>query len=205
MAPEILNRAPDWSVQIKNNTKGGKEMKKNYSIITAAIVFSMLLAVGTAAPVQATQAKGDSSLMLGGSFYHTQGTDVGVLNLDLGYGYFLTENWEVGVLQTLWYDIVDDEDDSWWASTIPYFNYNFRTQEAFQPFVGAFIGVSYNEDDVTGTLGPQLGFKSFVNDSTFVIVKYRYEWFFDELDFEDIEDSSSEGNHVVTLGVGFVF
>ena len=179
-------------------------MKKNYRLIIAAIGTLMLI-TGMIAPLQAAQEKGDSSLMLGGGFFHAQGTEVGLFTLDVGYGYFLSDNWEVGVLQTFSYTIIDDDKDMWWASTIPYFNYNFRAKEAFQPFIGAFIGASYNEDDATGTIGPQLGFKSFVYDNTFVMLKYRYEWFFNELTVDEIEDTSSEGNHVVTLGVGFVF
>ncbi|MDY0376553.1 MAG: hypothetical protein RBQ72_12615 [Desulfobacterium sp.] len=38
-----------------------------------------------------------------------------------------------------------------------------------------------------------------------VVALYRYEWFFDELTINDIEDTSSDGNHVVTIGLGFVF
>lgn len=179
-------------------------MKKKYSLI-AAVIGASLLITGMAASAQAAQSKGDSTLQLGGGFFHAQGADVGTLNLDVGYGYFLTENWELGILQTLGYSFIDDADDLWSASTIPYVNYNFRASEPFQPFVGAFIGASYNKDDATGTIGPQLGFKSFVNDSTYILVKYRYEWFFNELNYNDIEDSSSDGNHVVSLGVGFVF
>lgn len=164
-----------------------------------------MLIAGMASNVQAFQSKGDSALHLGGGFFHSQGADVGTLNLDVGYGYFLTESWELGVIQTLGYSFIDDGDDLWVASTIPFINYNFRTKESFQPFIGAFVGASYNENDVTGTVGPQLGFKTFVNDSTYIMLKYRYEWFFEELDYGDIEDNSSDGNHVVTLGVGFVF
>jgi hypothetical protein len=179
-------------------------MKTNYALIAAVIGVSMLI-TGLVAPVQAYQSKGDSSLQLGGGFIHSQGTDVGVLNVDVGYGYFLTENWQLGLIQTLGYSFIEDGEDQWGASTVPYVNYNFRTKESFQPFVGAFIGASYNEDDITGTLGPQVGFRSFINDSTYIVVKYRYEWFFDELDYGDVEDNSSDGNHVVSLGVGFVF
>ena len=164
-----------------------------------------MLITGMVAPVQAFQSKGDSTVQLAGGFFHAQNTDVGTMNLDVGYGYFLTENWELGILQTVGYSFIDDGDDIWVASTIPYVNYNFRTQESFQPFVGAFIGASYNKDDATGTMGPQLGFKSYVNDSTYIVAKYRYEWFFNELNYGEIEDNSSDGNHVISLGVGFNF
>jgi outer membrane protein W len=182
-------------------------MKKSYCAVVAFFACFMLLAV-SGITVQAAQSKGDSVLQLGGGFIHSQGADVGTLNLDIGYGYFVSHNWEVGLMQTLGYSFIDGADNQWIASTIPYVNYHFRglTQnDTFQPFIGAFIGASYNEDDVTGTLGPQIGFRSFVNDSTFISVKYRYEWFFDELTFDDIDDTKSDGNHVITLGLGFVF
>jgi outer membrane protein W len=182
-------------------------MKKSYCVAVAFFACFMLISV-SAITVQAAQSKGDSALQLGGSFFHAQGAEVGTLNLDLGYGYFLSHNWEVGLMQTLGYSFIDDGKNQWVASTIPYANYYFRGlshNDTFQPFIGAFIGASYNRDDVTGTLGPQIGFKSFVNDSTFITVKYRYEWFFDELTIDDINDTKSDGNHVVSLGLGFVF
>ena len=181
-------------------------MKKMYCF-KAVVLGASLLITGMAASVHAAQNDGDSSLQLGGSFFHAQGADVGTLNLEAAYGYFISKNWELGVIQTVGYSFIEDGDDQWVASTIPFFNYHFlglTTDDVFQPFVGAFLGASYNEDDITGTLGPQIGFKSFVNDSTFITVKYRYEWFFEELALNDIEETS-DGNHVVTLGVGFVF
>ena len=180
---------------------------KNKYYVAALIAFSMLMAV-SAVPTHAEDGRGDSVLQLSGGFVHAQGADVGTLNLDVGYGYFLTENWEVGIMQTVGYSFIDGARDQWVASTIPYVNYNIRglsLNDTFQPFIGAFVGASYNSDDITGTLGPQIGFKSFVNDSTFIIVKYRYEWYFNELSYSDVRDTSSDGSHVATLGVGFAF
>ena len=182
-------------------------MKKHYCFKTGVIGISLLI-TGMAATVQAAQSSGDSALQFGGSFFHAQGADVGTLNLEAEYGYFSSKNWEFGLIQTLGYSFIEDGDDQWSASTIPFVNYHFlglSTNDVFQPFIGAFIGASYNEDDMTGTLGPQIGFKSFINDSTFISVKYRYEWFFDDLALNNIEDNSSDGNHVVTVGVGFIF
>lgn len=182
-------------------------MNKKYCIAAAFIGFSMLMA-GTAVTVNAAQKKGDSDIQLGGGFFHAQGADTGTLNLDIGYGYYVNDNWEFGILQTLGYSFIDDADNQWAASTIPFINYYIRglsLNDAFQPFIGAFIGASYNENDTTGTIGPQVGFKSYINDSTYIVAKYRYEWFFDEMSINEVEDTSSDGNHVVTLGVGFVF
>ncbi len=182
-------------------------MNKKYYVTAAVIGFSMLMA-GSAGTIYAAQQKGDSDIQFAGSFFHAQGADSGTLNMDIGYGYYATDNWEIGILQTVGYSFIDDADDQWVASTIPFVNYYIRglsVNDTFQPFIGAFIGASYNEDDTTGTMGPQVGFKSFINDSTYIMAKYRYEWFFDELAINEIEDTSSDGNHVVTLGVGFVF
>jgi len=180
-------------------------MKKLY--ITAIAIGAFLLMAATGTSVQAAQEKGDSALQVGGSFFHAQDADVGTLNLDLSYGKYISEIFEIGVIQSVGYSFIDDADDQWVASTIPFFNYHFlgMSDSNFQPFVCAFIGASYNEDDVTGTLGPQIGFNTFVSETTFISVKYRYEWFFEELEYDNIEDESSEGNHVVTLGVGFLF
>ncbi len=181
-------------------------MKKTLSTAAVGIaLFFMTAPLGTA---WAVQKAGDSDLKLAGSFFHARGADTGILALDVGYGYYVSENLEFGIVQTLGYSFIDDADDEWAASTIPFVNYYFRglsTNDTFQPFIGAFIGASYNEDDTTGTIGPLLGFKSFINDSTYVGVTYRYEWFFDELTVSDINNTRSDGNHVTTLGVGFIF
>ncbi len=182
-------------------------MIKRYAFAACIIGLSMFMA-GSAATVNAAPNKGDSSLQFSGSFFHSDGADSGTLNLDVGYGYYLSANWEVGILQSVGYSFIDDADDEWIASTIPFVNYYFTglsQGDTFQPFIGAFIGASYNDDDATGTIGPQLGFKSFINDTMFVLVKYRYEWFFDDLTIDDIKDTRSDGNHVVSLGLGFVF
>ncbi len=182
-------------------------MKKNY-VFGAAVIGASLLVTGMATSLQAAQNTGDSSLQFGGGFFHAQGADVGTLNLEGTYGYFWRKNVEVGLTQSFGYSFIDDGEDEWVGSTIPFVNYHFlglSTNDTFQPFIGAFIGASYNEDDMTGTLGPQIGFKSFISDTTFITVKYRYEWFFSDLALNTIEDNSSDGNHVITLGLGFTF
>jgi hypothetical protein len=181
-------------------------MKKKYCV--AVVIGVSMLMLGSAGTIYAAQKSGDSDIQFAGSFFHAQGAETGTLNLDVGYGYYATDNLELGILQTVGYSFIDNADDQWMASTIPFVNYYIRglsMNETFQPFIGAFIGASYNEDDETGTMGPQVGFKSYINDSTYIMAKYRYEWFFNELTINEIEDTSSDGNHVITFGVGFVF
>ena len=117
------------------------------------------------------------------------------------------------------YAFIENQDDVWTASTVGFANYNFSdgVDEVgeFVPFAGVFLGGAYNDKDATGTLGPNFGFKYFVNDKTFITTRYRYEWFFDKLDLSKvsdikddlqiISDNKSDGNHVLTIGLGFRF
>jgi len=72
----------------------------------------------------------------------------------------------------------------------------------FRPFIGAFVGGAYNSDTLTGTAGPSAGFKYFLNDSTAVVFRYRYEWYFENLSLKDATDTSS-GNNLVTVGMSY--
>ena len=85
-------------------------MKKRYCVVAAIFGFSMLVA-GSVGTAHAAQQKGDSDIQMAGSFFHAQGADSGTLNVDIGYGYYLTDSWELGILQTVGYSFIDDADD----------------------------------------------------------------------------------------------
>lgn len=149
---------------------------------------------------------GQISLQLSAGFAHTQDSDVSTLNGDATVSYFLTQGIELGAIQGLNYTFIDDDDDVWNASTVGFANYNFGGPDStFVPFIGAFAGIVYNDEDATGTLGPNGGLKIFVNDTTFASIRYRYEWFVEELEQGDVDDNASDGNHVVTIGLGVNF
>lgn len=164
------------------------------------------LVLAATQPADAGFVAGESALQFGASGVYAQGADSGTISGDVSYGYFLSQGLELGVLQGLNYTIIEDADDIWSASTIGYANYNFGGPESrLVPFIGAFGGLAYNEEDAEGTLGPQAGARIFVNDTTFALLRYRYEWFIDDLENGDLDDNSSDGNHVVTVGLGFKF
>lgn len=152
---------------------------------------------------QAAPLAGANEVEVAGGFFHSQGADTGALNADLAYGYYLTPGWELGLRQSLNYNFVDDARDVWTATTAPFLNYNFRLGERILPFLGGFIGLVWNDRDATGTIGPNAGVKIFLTDQTYFTTRYRYEWFFDEL--EEIRRNRSRGNHVVNFGLGFVW
>ena len=64
-------------------------------------------------------------------------------------------------------------------------------------------GIVWNDRDITGTIGPSAGLKLFVADQTFVNIGYRYSWFFKS--FEAARDNRTHGNHVVNIGLGYVW
>lgn len=161
-----------------------------------------------AGAVQAAQVEGDHEIQVSAGFFHAEGSESGNMNVDVSYGKFITDRWELGIRQTLAYSFIDNADDEWTASTTPFASYHFRgisAYDRFQPFVGAFVGAAYTEGDGTATIGPHLGFKYFVDDQTFVVTRYRYEWFPDDLTVNDITDERADGNHVVTVGLGYVW
>jgi len=175
-------------------------MRRIHGLFAAVLVAGLLLAAGSA---NAAAGAGASELLAAGGFTHRQGSDVGNLNADLSYGYYLSPGWQLGLRQAINYDFVDDGRDFWLATTAPFINYNFRLTEIIVPYLGAFIGAAYNDRDGTGIVGPQGGFKFFVHNNAFLHLGYRYEVLWDRVD--DINNNSSHGNHVGNIGVGFTW
>ena len=163
--------------------------------------------------------EGDKELQISLGSFKSAGADSGTISGEVTYGKYVTPNWVLGVIQGDNYAFIDNQDDVWTLSTVGYANYNFGGSEAekgeFVPFAGVFLGATYNDEDSTGTIGPNLGFKYYVNDTTFITTRYRYEWFFDDLelnsvsdirdDINIVSDNKSDGNNVITVGLGFRF
>jgi len=63
--------------------------------------------------------------------------------------------------------------------------------------------LAWNDRDVSGLLSPMGGVKIFLTDQTYLGLRYRYEWFFNSLKRAD--NNSDDGNHVGTIGIGFVW
>jgi Outer membrane protein beta-barrel domain len=169
-------------------------------------VFCMVVAVAVvtiAQPAHSAPVGGDNEAEVAGGFFHSQGSDNGSFNVDLQYGYYLTPGWEVGLRQGLNYNFVDDGPDSWLARTTPFLLYNFHLNERVIPFVGAAMGLVWNDRDATGLLGPQVGAKIFLTDQTYLGLRYQYEWFFNSL--KRAGNNADHGNHVGTIGFGFVW
>ena len=171
------------------------------SIVTAALTFFFVLL--WANPSHSGPVAGDNEIEAAAGLFHAQGSDTGALTADLGYGYYLTPGWQIGLRQAVNYSFIDDARDAWFATTTPFINYHFRLTENILPFLGGFIGAVWNDRDATGTLGPNVGIKFFLADQTFLGIRYRYEWFFDSL--RGVGRNADNGNHVFNIGIGFVW
>jgi hypothetical protein len=168
-----------------------------------ALTLGVFLAVFGSSQGYAGPLAGDSEVLMSGGFFHQQDSDTGNFNIDLSYGYYLTPGWEIGLRQALNYNFVDDGPDFWLATTAPFIVYNFRITDVMVPYLGVTGGIAWNDDDVTGLIGPAAGLKLFVADQAFINLGYRYEWFFKS--FRGVGNNKSDGNHVGNIGVGFVW
>ena len=175
---------------------------KNYNFSILAALALVWLAF-MPAKLPAAPVAGDSEVELNGGFFHTQGSGRGTLNADVHYGYYLSQGWEIGLRQALNYNFIKDRRDFWVATTTPLIVYNFRLSDTFVPYLGGDLGLVWNDRNVSGTLGPNTGLKIFLSDQTYLNAGYRYQWFFDR--FRDIDNNSNRGNHIVNIGIGFVW
>ena len=176
-------------------------MKGLRSYAFAAVLIFPLAVFGVklsyAAPVA-----GDNEVEAAGSFTHSQGSNTGNFTPDVAYGYYLTPGWEVGLRQALSYNFIDGARDQWRATTTPFLLYNFNFGR-FVPFLGLAGGIVWNDQKITGTLGPNAGIKFFLSDQTYLGARYRYEWFFHS--FRGLQNNADHGQHVATIGIGFVW
>ncbi|MCG6862531.1 MAG: hypothetical protein LJE70_14820, partial [Chromatiaceae bacterium] len=163
----------------------------------------LTLAIAAAPSAYAIQDQGDKEIEFTGGFSHTSGSNTGTANADVSFGYYVRPRINLGIRQTVSYSFIDDGPDTWTASTIPFVNYNFETSNVnFRPFIGAFVGAAYNKDDTTGTAGPAIGFKYYLSDSAAVVTRFRYEWYFDSLSFNDATDTA-DGNYILSVGMSY--
>ena len=145
--------------------------------------------------------EGDKEVTLAGQAANGTDWDGVVIGANGSIGYFITDNLEVALRQSLTYS--DFGDTALNGSTRVALDFHFDL-EALQPFVGANFGFVYG-DSVNDTFeaAPEGGVKWFVNSTTFIFAMAEYQFFFDSGD--DADDSVDDGQFVFSLGIGFRF
>lgn len=167
-----------------------KTTLKTLLITTVACLMTMT--------AQAQPQANDWEFTLGGSGYADNEFDSGAFTLGGSIGYFYTENWEIGLRQTLGFT---SSGERWRGSSRLATDYHFLLGK-FVPFIGANIGYIYGDDfDDTWAAAPEVGVKFYVHENTFIFAVGEYQFFFDKA--RDADDNFDDGQFALTVGVGF--
>jgi hypothetical protein len=146
--------------------------------------------------------EGDKEITLSGQAANGTDLDGVIIGVNGSLGYFITDNLELGVRQSLTYTDFGVP-SSLNGSTRVAADFHFD-MEAWQPFVGANFGYVYG-DAVSDTFeaAPEAGVKWFVNSTTFIFAMVEYQFFFDAA--EDADNAFEDGQFLWSLGIGFRF
>ena len=174
-------------------------------MLRKGIVLSVLAIAAVALAPRSTYAyfeEGDKEVTLSGTAANGNDFNGVVAGVNGSLGYFLTDNLELSVRQTITYTDIG-VGSALNGSTRVALDFHFDL-EALQPFVGGNFGYVYG-DAVNDTFeaAPEGGVKWFVNSTTFIFAMAEYQFFFDSGD--SASNSFSDGQFVYTLGIGFRF
>ena len=142
---------------------------------------------------------GNWELSLAGRGSNDDNFDDGAFLIGAKVGYFFTKELEVFLRQDV--DVIFEDGGQWGMFTGIGVDYHFDL-DAWQPYVGAMVGYFYGDADITddtGVIGPELGLKYFVNNTTFIYGEIAWVLFFDEDESGDEDDS----RYTYAVGVGF--
>jgi hypothetical protein len=155
--------------------------------------------------VASAQIRGPFELTFGASAVNSSRFDGFSAAGDASLGYFLTDQLEVGIRQTVTYnDVVSPRIlDASTAAAVD-FHFPLGERNEFMPFIGANLGYIYGSG-VKNTFegAPEGGLKYFVNNTTFLFVQVEYQFFFRK--GSGIGNGFKDGQFVYTGGIGFRF
>ena len=175
-------------------------------MLRKGIVLSVLAVAAVALAPRSTYAyfeEGDKEVTLSGSGANGNDFDGVIIGANGSFGYFLTDNLEVALRQSIQYTDIGSVGSALNGSTRVALDFHFDL-EALQPFVCGNFGYVYG-DAVNDTFeaAPEGGVKWFVNSTTFIFAMAEYQFFFDN--GNSASSSFSDGQFVYTLGIGFRF
>lgn len=126
-----------------------------------------------------------------------------IVSLEGRLGYFFSEYFAFNIRQACSYMDFVNAGNGWTASTRLGLDVNFDFNR-FKPFLGASFGGVYG-DYITERFiaGPEVGFKYFVNSTTYFLTLVEYQFLFDDVD--EADDHFDDGSYEYTFGLGFRF
>jgi len=175
------------------------KIKKN--ALAICLCTAMVPAAALAAP-----SDGDREFSLSGTGTSDKDFDNSSFGVSGDIGWYTSSNLSLGIRQSVSYADIKGEDatdDFWNGSTRGYANYHFGGGNA-RPFVGASLGGVYGDGvNEGGFAGLELGLKYYVLESTYILGRAEYQFFFDSGD--EAEDAFDDGAWAYVIGVGFNF
>lgn len=177
---------------------------KRLMIATAFLALAPFAAQAQSASETFGPSEGSREITLSGTGSNNNDFDTGSFGISGSYGHYFTPAIEGGVRQSINWAGADNRDDTVNGSTRMFADYHFNTTGRFKPFVGVSLGLTYGDnvnDSAFG--GPEVGFKYYVNSTTFVLVQTEYQFFFD--DGDSAANNFDDGAFAHTVGMGFIF
>jgi hypothetical protein len=168
------------------------------------MAIALMFAAGVpASSVWAAQAAGDKSFTLSGTGASDKDFDTTTFGTTGELGWFLSDELELGIRQSVNVLALDNADDRWAGASRGFADYHFG-KGTVVPYLGANIGAIYGEDvHDTGAAGLETGLKFFVKDKTFIALQVEYDFLFDNAN--QIDNQFDDGAFFYTLGIGFNF
>lgn len=140
---------------------------------------------------------GSWEAQLGGSGASINKFNSNLVGVTGSLGYYVTKWMPVGVRQTGNFGFGEDVSNTYLGISRAFIDFQ-APLGAFQPFIGGVIGAQYGKGiDEKLLYGPELGFKYWVNESTFLFLQGEYQ----VQHGENVKD----GNAVYATGFGLNF
>lgn len=169
-------------------------------LLTSTLIAGML---ATAPAAFAVGSAGDRELTLQGAGTSSNDFDANIFSLSGSYGWYLNDNGEWGIRQSVGISDAKGRSSDWNGATRLFYDWHFGTGQ-LRPYLGASLGYIYGESvNETFSAGPEVGLKYYVNDKTFVGLSAEYQFFFE--DSNEIDNEFDDGAFYYGLGVGFNF
>jgi hypothetical protein len=163
------------------------------------IATSVLCLILPAAGFAQGFSQGDKVLSLNGTGLSDDEFDNSTFSVSGSFSYFFTDRIEGAIRQMIGFTNAGHGSD-WNGSTRVAVDYNFDMGRVW-PFVGASVGYMYGDPvHDTGVIGPEVGLRVFVNQTTFILGSIEWDFFFDT---GDNNDSSDDSVFIYTVGIGF--
>ncbi|MFV0476770.1 MAG: hypothetical protein ACK5ME_02915 [Parahaliea sp.] len=162
------------------------------------------LSAALLAPIALAQpSQGDREFSLSGTGSSDKDFDNSSFGVSGDLGWYTSDRIVWGIRQSASVADVEGDNDFWSGSTRGYLNYQFGENKA-RPFIGANLGAVYGDGvEETGFAGLEFGLKYYVLDSTYILGRAEYQFFFDS--GNEAEDAFDDGAWAYTFGIGFNF